>query len=296
MDGDQPINLEATDKEELLEIINHWKNKCIESDGKYDSLEKKYEEISQCPPCTTCSTQTSATKSLPAESNAAERSEIAEMRRQLKEALEQFTILHDIVNSSSESRNKERIEVLDQYGRKNCLIFLKLRAPDGTYGIAYIKWIVNMLNDLFPDLEEPVKIDHIDDAHPLPSQEDGTSVAIVKFACRWVKNEIYKKRASLKGKDISISEQLTPYTRAILDDVKEMVGEGTKVYTNNCVINFKFNKKKYHIRNYKDLRTVANLIGKRVPPPGLRLPSNKSHSAPYTSTIPQQYGGTAPPL
>ena len=265
-DESKIINLEATDKEELLKIIEHWKSKCLEVDKKYETLEKKFEDSTKNNP-STCSCNDSET--IPAL-----RSEVNEMQNTLKKALDGFNSLHAIVNSSSENKNKERIEMLDQYGRKNSLVLLKLRVPTGKYGIDFIIWIVKKLNELFPDLVEPVQICHIDDAHPLKDLEDGTPVIIIKFACRWVKSEIYKRRASLKGNDISISEQLTPYTRSLLDNIKSLVGKDTKVYTNNCVINFKFNNRKYYIRSFKDLQAVAKQLGKTAPAPGLKLSPN----------------------
>ena len=36
MDENKSINLEETDKEELLKIIEHWKNRCIEVCNLYE--------------------------------------------------------------------------------------------------------------------------------------------------------------------------------------------------------------------------------------------------------------------
>ena len=114
---EKTINLDIADKDELLEMINHWKNKCLEANQKYDELEKKFEERE---PCLTCKN----------EPDQESKQQIQVMQNQLKEAFKGLHTLQETVSSSTESRNRERIEVLDQYGRKNSLKILKLVAPE----------------------------------------------------------------------------------------------------------------------------------------------------------------------
>ena len=179
------------------------------------------------------------------------------------------------VKSCSSARNKESIEILDQYGRRNNLVLLKLLYPDGTYGLDFIEWIVDELNKMFPDLKIPVHISHIDDAHPLRPKKKGKRMSLSSLltAGCWMKNEVYKRRAQLKDtpyKNISIVEQLTSYTQFLLNTTRTVVGKDTKVYTNNCVISLKYNNRKYFVKNYKDVQFVAKKVGYRfaLPPPG----------------------------
>ena len=156
----------------------------------------------------------------------------------------------------------ERIEQLDQYGRRNMLLLIKFLYPQKSYGLDFIIWIVDELNKMFPDLKVPVQVSHIDDAHPLPSR-NGDSKVVLKFANRWMKNEIYKRRAQLKDtayKNISITEQLTSHTQSLLNTTRTVVGKDTKVFTNNCVISLKFNQRKYTIKNFKDVQYLAKKL------------------------------------
>ena len=130
------------------------------------------------------------------------------------------------------------------------------------------------VNKMFPDLKYPVQVSHIDDAHPLRTRS-GEKVFIVKFGPRWMKNEIYKRRAQLKTsayKHISITEQLTKHTQSLLDQTRTVVGQDVKVFTNNCVISTKFLNRKYRVKTYKDLQFLAKKVGYKHPltPPGFQ--------------------------
>ena len=105
----------------------------------------------------------------------------------------------------------------------------------------------------------------------------------------------YRKRSQLKNstyRNISISEQLTRNTLDLLETTRTVVGDKTKVYTNNCTINLKFNNRKYSVRTYKDIQFLAKKIGymQPLPPPGLR----NNASVPHANFIHPDPGNSAP--
>ena len=263
-------SLTVSEREQFQQKIKALEDKYTDLDGNYKTLNKKYEDEVAKKACASCTCNTEPI------------AEIAAKRDEISNALKEFKTLTAEINSCSVVNNKQRIEFLDQYGRRNILLFHKLLYPNGKYGIAFIKWIVEEINKMFPDLEVPVELSHIDDAHPLKTKTGEHSVVIVKLNCRWLKNEIYNKRAQLKNtsyKNISISEQLTSHTQNLMDTTRTVLGNtNTKVYTNNCTISCKFNNRKYVIRSYKDVQYLAKKVGYRqpLPPPGIPAPSQSS--------------------
>ena len=234
-----------SEKEELLKKFAALEEKYGALDEKHNALVKKYEEELAKKDTTVHSTD-----------------EATEVQTQISNALNEVREIAAEVRSCSSARNKERIEQLDQYGRRNMLLLIKFLYPEKLYGLDFIIWIVDELNKMFPDLKVPVQVSHIDDAHPLPSR-NGDSKVVIKFANRWMKNEIYKRRAQLKDtayKNISITEQLTSHTQSLLNTTRTVVGKDTKVFTNNCVISLKFNQRKYTIKNFKDVQYLAKKL------------------------------------
>ena len=206
--------------------------------------------------------------------------ENAQSRNLINQAIQGLQTLTAQVHSSSDFKNKEKIDEIDQYMRRNSLLWDGLRVSLNLYGIDFIIRVIEEINKLFPNLKQPVQLHHIDDAHPLKTS-NGSILIIVKFSCRWMKNEIYKVRSSLKGTDVSVFEQLTTNTQNLLDNVRAVVGKDTKVYTNNCVINFKFNNRKYFVKNYKDLQFIASKVTGKVsppPPPGIQALPDTQHT------------------
>ena len=262
-------SLSCTEKEELLKKIKFWEDKYEDLSGNYNKLSDKFEEVAK-----NNSNNPSPQDPL---------TELSTMKKQISNALRDFKILAEEVRSNSSSKNKERIEEIDQYLHKNSL-FHKMIPPSNSYGIDFIKWIVNEINKLFPGLEIPVQLCHIDAAHPLKTKRNTHSVVIVKFTCRWMKDEVYKRRSHLKDtshNDISITEHLTSSTKELLETTRSIVGKDTKVFTNNCVINLKFNNRKFFVKTYKDIQYLAKNIGYKLPlpPPGLQVPNPQAIGA-----------------
>ena len=99
-----------------------------------------------------------------------------------------------------------------------------------------------------------------------------------------MKDEVYKRRSHLKDtshNDISITEHLTSSTKELLETTRSIVGKDTKVFTNNCVINLKFNNRKFFVKTYKDIQYLAKNIGYKLPlpPPGLQVPNPQAIGA-----------------
>ena len=266
--SDDESKMNDSEKEELLEKIKYWENKYYSVDDKYKTLNQKYEDAMNSKDDTTpkeALLQTSA-------------NECKKQQEQIDEALNGLKKLREEVRSGSPAKNKERIEKTDQYLRRNSLLWHKFLIPGNLYGLEFTKKVVEETNKLFPQLEQPLALHHIDDAHRLRTRNKDSNVIIVKYACRWMKSEIYRLRSTLKGSAISITEHLTDNTKQLLQAVRSMVGREQKVYTNNCIINFKFNNRKYTVQSYEDLKFVAGKLGVQAPPPG--FPSSQFLATP----------------
>ena len=287
MSSDSPVNelnLEDLTKEELLEKVQFWEGKFHVVDGNYKKLNERLDtEIEKRKEVEAAATSKVKETAKPSDELSQIQEENKQMRILIQQALDGLKTVTEQVNCSSEFNNKQKIDAIDQYMRRNSLMWKGIVMPANLYGIDFIKHLVEEINRLFPNLSHPVEVHHIDDAHPLKTQ-NGDTLIISKFNCRWLKNEIYKSRSLLKQTDVVVFEQLTTNTQNLLTSVKSMVGKDTKVYTNNCVINFKFNNRKYHIKTYKDVQYVAKKL-KCVtppPPPGFQaIQNNFSDYAPF---------------
>ena len=261
-EGTATTSISIAEKDEMLSKIKYWEDLYGELKNEHSTLATKYEEVTRNQSNNKHSYVTNA-----------ELDRCKATQKKIDDALDEFKRLAEEVKSSSSASNKERIEELDQYGRRNILLLHFLLFPSDLYGIDFIEWVVAELNKLFPDLKIPVQLSHIDDAHPMKTKGSDKKIIIVKFANRWMKNEIYKRRAQLKNSsysNVSITEQLTKHTQSLLDETRTVVGKDTKVFTNNCVISTKFNRKKYHVKNFKDLQFLAKKTGYQgtLVPPG----------------------------
>ena len=256
----ETTSISKAEKEEFERRIKHWESLYGELKDQHTELSKKYEEV--------------ARRNNSSQAPEAELEKCKITQSYIDDAVKELRVIADEVRSGSCASNKERIEELDQYGRKNILLLHKLLFPTDKYDLDLIEWVVEELNKMFPDLKYPVQVSHIDDAHPLRTRS-GEKVFIVKFGPRWMKNEIYKRRAQLKTsayKHISITEQLTKHTQSLLDQTRTVVGQDVKVFTNNCVISTKFLNRKYRVKTYKDLQFLAKKVGYKHPltPPGFQ--------------------------
>ena len=81
-------------------------------------------------------------------------------------------------------------------------------------------------------------------------------MVITKFKNRDLKNAIYALRWTLKNTDISITEHLTPHTRALISKVKAAFPRN-QVFTEDCKVYIKWGKSKRYVRDSEGLAKLA---------------------------------------
>ena len=136
---------------------------------------------------------------------------------------------------------KESIDELEQYSRRNCLLFHGLKESDSE----------NTDKAVIDTIQKEMKIDiseqDLDRTHRIgkASRNDGKSrPIIVKFARYAVRNHIYKNKRVLKGKNLLITESLTERRVKALKDAQAQFGT-TNVWTSDGQIFYK-NENKVH--------------------------------------------------
>ena len=127
--------------------------------------------------------------------------------------------------------HNSRLNDLDQYGRKNCILIKKLKnIPSNLKGHAFSRYIVDVINNALGGyLDHTLSYLEIDAAHPLPNPKGNDyppTTVIVKFICRNTRNDVFYKKRFLKkhSSNISITEHLTNYNSKLLNKSKEKFG------------------------------------------------------------------------
>ena len=95
------------------------------------------------------------------------------------------------------------------------------------YDYDFVEWIVKELNSILPPMKfGQLNVNDINDAHPLPSDDETSSpIVIVQFNKRWIRNEILKKKKSLKDMTgVRVTEHLTKHNRDMLNKARDVVG------------------------------------------------------------------------
>lgn len=136
---------------------------------------------------------------------------------------------------------KESIDELEQYSRRNCLLFHGLKESDGENTDKVV--IDTIRKEMTIDISEQ----DLDRTHRIgkASRNDGKSrPIIVKFARYAVRNQIYKNKRVLKGKNLLITESLTNRRVKALKDAQAEFGT-SNVWTSDGRIFYK-NENRVH--------------------------------------------------
>ena len=127
--------------------------------------------------------------------------------------------------------NNSRLNLLDQYTRKNCLLLhaKKLLISPKLKGINYSKKVVEFLNSNFPNnaLSKKLSVYDIDTSHPLHRKNrinNGKHIVIIKFVRRDLRNEVLANRKLLKRAGVTVTEHLTDYNLNLLKKAQELAG------------------------------------------------------------------------
>ena len=112
----------------------------------------------------------------------------------------------------------ERVEELQQYTRRNCLLVTGI--PESTGENTDV-----LIQELARDkMKFELKEYDIDRTHRTGQSYNGKPRAIaVKFTRYTTRNNFMKHRKQLKGTRIGVQEMLTPYTRGLLKRAQDLV-------------------------------------------------------------------------
>lgn len=111
---------------------------------------------------------------------------------------------------------------LEQYGRKNNLLFRGLLSKEGETPEQTICDFINNTLHLKDSKSQRINVSpsDIDIAHPLPGKDDKPPLMIARFARRTIKMAVIRARRTLAGKPFSISDDLTRKNQALLKSLR----------------------------------------------------------------------------
>ena len=111
-------------------------------------------------------------------------------------------------------KNCRRIDDLEQYSRRNCLILHGCKISAQKSYSEFESYVIHKLNSKL-DISPAITTHDIDTCHVLPSRKKSSNTPIIiKFVRRSVRNAIYAMKKKLKAKKnddekLSITESLT---------------------------------------------------------------------------------------
>ena len=154
--------------------------------------------------------------------------------------------------------NEKAIDDLQQYSRRNCLLFWGIpETPDEDV----YKVIIDVSKK---SLRVNLTMADIDRAHRLGVKkrrlaseivQEGARSIIVKFVSYQTRNDIWKAKRNLKGTKILVTESLTPARQALLKEVKERL-DPRQVWTADGKIMAKVGNRKLVIVHKEDLNML----------------------------------------
>ena len=158
---------------------------------------------------------------------------------------------------------------LEQYTRRQNLLFSDLDVDLDLYDYDFVVHIVKKLNEILPKMKfGEITNDDINDAHPLYTKEGSKPLVIVQFNKRWIRNEVLKVKKSLKSNwGVRVMEHLTKHNRDMLNKARDIVG-GYYAWSQKGVVYASLEDgTKMAIKNEEDLNHLQSLgCTPRVPP------------------------------
>ena len=146
---------------------------------------------------------------------------------------------------SSITQIKSDIANIKQYFKVDNLLLHGFRYPSQNLSsLQFSMYVADLINYVLPFLPVPVSWQHISTAHPLPTRAKKSTVVVIRFSNRHIKDMIYDHR-HLINNGMLITEHLTDENKAVHKKAKELFGVNY-VDTVNC-------------------KTVVYLDGKSIP-------------------------------
>lgn len=291
--------------DELQQQVALGKSRLDESEIKYNNLLAELQSLKAKIDSTPGDSSTSATSS-----EVSKDTLLATMKELISSATAAADNVKDMKNDwsnldTSVKSMKRDISGLLQYSRINSLLIHGLKnIPPNLHGYNFAIYIVNAINQLLgKHLAYPVNIWHLEYSHILPTFSGKKTVVLVKFKSRFMKHDIYDNRTKLKGTGISITEQLTPENRKLLNSTRDTVGF-VNVWTSQTKILANLEGTIYHIKNQSDVDKLKQKCNETFPdglPESYKAPrknkpnQNPRHQPPNHPASFSQQGPSAPP-
>ena len=181
----------------------------------------------------------------------------------LESALEKFDNLENRFNFMEKKVQQfdseigelfERVEETNQYLRRNSLLWLDLKdIPKDRSERNMIGYMCWKINSTMPRKFQ-LNPSHIETAHLITprNRNNRRPIVIVKFALRWIRNEVWWNRKYAFDRSYTITEHLTENRLSLYKKCKSTFGY-ENVYTEQCVVYIKKGTRSFRIRQKSDI-------------------------------------------
>ena len=133
------------------------------------------------------------------------------------------------------SKIKNDIVSIKQYQRIDNLLLHNFRLPASKMtSLQFCMYVAKQLNLLLPQLPLPIHWQHISTAHVLPTIAKKSTVVVVRFCNRNIKDMIYAHK-DLIGNGILVTEHLLDYNKSVYDKARALFSFAT-VRTESCKV------------------------------------------------------------
>ena len=191
-------------------------------------------------------------------------SDVAQQSQQLQsmdDSIKKLELMVEEMAIAVKESNK-KIDDLEQYGRRNCLILHGVQDfPNSTTYGEFELYVLHKLNSRL-NLEYKISSEDIDTCHVLPSRTSKSKPIIIKFVRRSIKELVYANKRRLKANNdnekLGLTESLTRRRLNILFESKKAFGF-SNVWTQNGNIFCFYNEKRQVI---DDFNKIANILDK----------------------------------
>ena len=137
--------------------------------------------------------------------------------------------------------------------------------PSQEYNEKFVTYIINKLNELFPDLPNPITHSDIDNAHIYKTRRFGRNsskqVVIIRFVSMLRRNQIFSMKKTLKDTPISLTEHLTKSNLILYKEVQKKMGD-RKVWTSYGKV---LVEHQGSIKSVRNMEALHQLIAPRRP-------------------------------
>ena len=158
-------------------------------------------------------------------------------QKNLSELHQEFLVLRKEIADIRHTQNEDQ-----QYPRRwNLLghgfddVPIAPDKPSQEFNEKFVGYVIDKLNELFPNLKNPIVYSDIDNAHIYKTKRFGPKsskqVVIIRFVTMLRRNEIFSLKKTLKDTPISLTEHLTKSNLALYKDVQNTLGDRRKVWT-----------------------------------------------------------------